>query len=299
MPHRPYSLPALSQLSTFEAAARHLSFKRAAQELNVTPGAISHQVRALETDLGLAMFDRVHRGVELTEPGERLFRGLRGAFLDLSTLLDDLRGQAGRNGLTIGATTAMSSLWLMPAILRFWRSYPDIAINQVVSDTLDFAPPGPDLIISYGLYEAPGYRGLPLFRDTLVPVCAPALAKAHSPKTLQDLAAMPLIHLDAPDKRWTSWSRWFSDQGHKGGLRRGITVNNYTIALQAAQDGMGMVLGWRQLVHAFLSRGDLVAFDAFTTPAPTSFFLSRNLSSAQAEDAQALERWILDIPQMS
>ena len=103
---------------------------------------------------------------------------------------------------------------------------------------------------------------------------------------------MPLIHLDAPDRRWTSWALWFAEMGHSGALRRGITVNNYMIALQAAQDGAGMVLGWRRLVAPLLDSGALVGFDGFSQPAPTSFFLSRS-SQTSGADLDDLAEWIL------
>ena len=239
MSRRFYNLPPLTSLAALEAAARHLSFKRAAEELNVTPGAISHQVRALETEIGTKLFNRVHRGVELTEAGEHLFRTVRAAFQDISNRTDALRNQTVRSGVTVGATTAMSALWLTPALSQFWREHPDVRVNQVVSDTLEFGAVQPELVISYGAHRASNYTGTPLFRDTLRPVCAPALAERHAPRSIEDLAAMPLIHLDAPDRRWTSWALWFEEQGYNGPLRRGIVVNNYMIALQAAEDGSG------------------------------------------------------------
>lgn len=292
MSRKVYNLPPLTAITAFEAAARHLSFKLAAEELNVTPGAISHQIKALETELDLPLFDRRHRGVELTDAGDRLFRVVRGAFLDMSAMLDTLRGATQRNGVTVGATTAMSSLWLTPAISGFWRNWPDMRINQVVSDTLYFGQTTPDLVISYGPYPQPQFKGQPLFRDVLMPVCSPALAERHAPDTIEALAGMPLIHMDVPDTRWTGWRRWFEELGHKAPLRRGVTFNNYMIALQAAQDDVGMVLGWQRLVSPLLRSGALVAFDRFAIPAPTSFFLSRNLSIGDDPNVDALADWI-------
>jgi DNA-binding transcriptional LysR family regulator len=94
--------------------------------------------------------------------------------------------------------------------------------------------------------------------------------------TLEELAALPLIHLDAPDKRWTTWASWFAELGYTGKLRRGIKVNNYMIALQAAQDDAGLVLGWHHLVSPLLQSGALISLNAFSIPAPTSFFLSQS-----------------------
>ena len=294
MSARHYNLPPLKSLAAFEAAARHMSFKRAADELNVTPGAVSHQIKALEGDLGQELFQRVHRGVALTSAGEQLFRAMRGAFLEISETLRDLRGRSHAMGVTIGATTAMSALWLTPAISRFWREHPDVRINQVVSDVLDFGSVWPELVISYGPYDEMRYSGAPLFRDILIPVCSPELAQSYRPQSINDLAAMPLVRLDAPDARWTGWEQWFAECGYKGPIRRGIKVNNYMIALQAAQDGVGLVLGWRKLISPFVLNETLVSFDEYAVPAPTSFFLSRNDLATATADIDALWAWIRD-----
>ncbi len=287
-----YNLPPLTSLAAFECAARHLSFKAAATELGVTPGAVSHQVKSLETELNIVLFNRVHRGVELTDAGERLAERMAAAFFDISGVLQTLREQPENSGVTVGATTAMSSLWLTPSILRYWRSHPEQKVNQIVSDTLEFGAKVPDLVISYGPFNHPGFANAPLFRDQLVPVCSAKLAKDTTPTTLEELAALPLIHLDAPDKRWTSWATWFAELGYSGALRRGIKVNNYMIALQAAQDEAGMVLGWKHLVSPLLDNGSLVSLDAFSIPAPTSFFLSYNDQLAADDNLQSLKHWI-------
>ena len=198
MSRRFYNLPPLTGLAALEAAARHQSFKRAAEELNVTPGAVSHQIRGLEDELGVPLFQRIHRGVELTEDGERLFRVVRGAFLDISAQTDALRHRGQKDSVTIGATTAMSALWLTPAVSRFWRDHPGLRVNQIVSDMLDFGLATPELVLSYGPYKEAHYQGTPLFRDTLIPVMSPSLAKTHQPDSIEDLANMPLIHLTRP-----------------------------------------------------------------------------------------------------
>ena len=118
-------------------------------------------------------------------------------------------------------------------------------------------------------------------------------------KALADVAAMPLIHLDAPDRRWTSWALWFAEMGYGGALRRGVKVNNYMIALQAAQDSVGLVLGWKRLVAPLLRTGALVSIDAFQIPAPTSFFLSTATQSNAAPGTQDLAQWIVSTAQVS
>ena len=287
-----YNLPPLTSLTAFECAARHLSFKVAATELGVTPGAVSHQVKALEAELGVRLFDRVHRGVELTDAGRLLADRIASAFLDVADALAEVRPQNHRTGVTVGATTATSSLWLTPAIMQYWRTHPEVKVNQVVSDTLEFGHTVPELVISYGPYNHPGYTGTPLFRDTLLPVCSKPFAAQHAHATLEELAALPLIHLDAPDKRWTTWASWFAELGYTGKLRRGIKVNNYMIALQAAQDDAGLVLGWHHLVSPLLQSGALISLNAFSIPAPTSFFLSQSQQQTTQENLHSLHHWI-------
>ena len=134
MTRRHYSLPPLTTLSSFEAAARKLSFKDAATELNVTPGAVSHQIKALEGELGVALFDRKHRGVDLTPHGLKLFHSLERSFLDISRVLAQIQRSAEDTSVSVAATTAVSSLWLTPRITRFWKEHGNVAVNQVVSD---------------------------------------------------------------------------------------------------------------------------------------------------------------------
>lgn len=293
MSRRPYHLPPLTALSAFEAAARHQSFKQAAQELNVTPGAISHQIRGLEAELGMALFHRVHRGIVLTEQGTQVFRVIRNSFVDISGVLAQLRSGGDETTVTIGATSAMSSYWLTPAISRFWRAHPEVRVNQVVSDKLDHASAVHDLAIGYGPIEDGAFDNTPLFRDTLVPVASPELAATLADPSPEALAAMPLIHLDAPDINWTTWERWFSEVGYTGPLRRGRRVNNYLIALQAAQDGVGMVLGWERLIAPVLATGRVQVVGQIRLPAPTAFFLGRDRRAAGKSGAEILYQWLL------
>ena len=145
-----YDLPPMTTLVAFEAAARHGSFKTAAAELNVTPGAVSRQIKALEGELGGALFERVQRGVMLTEDGQDLFTAVQGAFSAMSRSLAQIKRADTERAITVAATTAVSALWLTPRVTRFWRERPEIRVNQIVSDAR-VEGSGPDLIIEYGL----------------------------------------------------------------------------------------------------------------------------------------------------
>ena len=153
MSRRYYKLPPLTSLATFETAARHRSFKGAAEELGVTPGAVSHQIKFLETELGLSLFDRKHHGNNLTDHGESLFAVLQSSFTAVSSTLANLRRSANDKEVTISATTAVSGLWLTPRLSQFWRKHPEIPVNQHVTDNPDSQGIAVDLKICYGYVE--------------------------------------------------------------------------------------------------------------------------------------------------
>ena len=237
MSNGPYELPPASSLISFEAAARHISFKAAAAELNVTPAAISHQVKALESELNCALFRRHHRGVELTESGAYLLVALQRGFEGISEALQQLRSQYDRPGVTIRSSTAVSSLWLTPRLAQFWKQYGHISVTQVVTD-LGFESTKCDLSICYGDASAQKGRSHVLFRDRIMALGSPRFQKDHNIESVGQLAAAPLIHLDAPGTGWTDWREWTNQMGYDGSLNSVHRVNNYTIALQAAQDDM-------------------------------------------------------------
>lgn len=293
MARKHYDLPPLTALAAFEAAARRGSFKDAAVELNVTPGAVSHQIKALERELGVVLFIRRHRGVTLTEQGTTLFHALESSFSRISTVLTRLRRAADETAVTIAATTAVSSLWLTPRLTTFWKAHGGIAVNQQLSDRPERSAVFADLHIRYGDIEAENAVTFPLFRDELVPVCSPAFAAEHPRADLQSLAQMPLIHPDADDITWTTWRTWFSQLHYDGDIAKGLRVNNYTIALQAARDDMGVVLGWRRLVQPFLERRVLVTLGVYRIAAPASFYIVSDPDDLITANARLLRDWLL------
>ncbi|MCR9212881.1 MAG: LysR substrate-binding domain-containing protein [Proteobacteria bacterium] len=293
MARRHYNLPPLTTLASFEVAARHLSFKVAARELNVTPGAVSHQIKALENDLGIQLFERIHRGVSLTEHGEKLYSALQQSFNDISETLSYIRRAASGNSVTISATTAVSALWLTPRLAGFWKAHGEIPINQLLSD---HPPPQGqivDLSIKYGASRGPNKISHKLFSDSLTPVCSPEFAKDGSSLSLADLARQPLIHVDADDKSWTTWESWFRELGYRGDIATGLHVNNYMIALQAAEDGAGIVLGWQQLIRPLLEQRKLASFGRHSLEAPHSFYLIMETDDRLPHSARITRDWLL------
>ncbi|GAB5469015.1 MAG: LysR substrate-binding domain-containing protein [Rhodospirillales bacterium] len=294
MARKHYNLPPLTSLAVFEAAARHGSFKRAAVELNVTPSAVSHQIKALEQEVGLALFLRGAGGSRLTAAGEELENVLARSFTQTAAVLDRLRRQHSAPSVTVGATTAMASLWLMPRITRFWRDHPTLKVNQQASD-LEMPPglPQLDLRLRYGSGVWEGESTALLFHDRVAPVCSPEFAAAHPVADLADLARLPLIHMEGANPLWLTWPQWFLALDYRGPVDQGVTVNNHTIALQAAQDGNGLTLGWLAMIAPLLRRGLLQQIGNAVLPAPGSFYLTWRRDRLLSPQAQTLRDWLL------
>ena len=290
-----YGLPPATALVVFEAAARHASFKVAAAELGVTPGAVSHQIKALELGLGVALFERRPRGVALTGAGETLFRALESGFTRVADALARIRHERGGRAVTVTASTAVSSLWLTPRLTRFWKAHPDVAVTQHVSDSVDDPLVPVDLRIAYEPDTLPAHGAVTLHRDTLLPLCSPAFAAAHPVGTLDALAALPLMHLDAHAGHWTSWRDWFAALGFDGPIGGGRHVNNYAIALQCARDDVGVVLGWRRLVEPLRERGHLVPLGPYELPAPASLRVRHAGEETEpTAEARLLHGWLVE-----
>lgn len=294
MVRRYYDLPSLTALAAFEAAARHLSLKRAAEELNVTPGAVSRQVKALEADAGCALFLRRPRGVELTEEGEALYATLGRSFGQIAETYHRLQSTARTLSVTIGATTAFASMWLMPRLGAFWRAHQDITMNHAISDNpKELRTAAVDLRIRYGDGVWPDETSLLLFGDYLYPVCGPAFAAEAEVSKPEDLLALPLLRLSGVDTNWTDWEEWLRRAGVAGKPRSGRSFTNYVIALQAAQDDQGVALGWHSLVAPLVAEGKLSRLGDVEIPAPGAFYVTWNASRDLSPEAVALRDWLV------
>lgn len=251
-------LPPLSALRAFEAAARHGSFKQAAQELAVTPTAVSHQIRALEEHMALALFERRTRQVVLTDAGAALYPVLRNGFDAFADVVERLTRRRSRAQVTISATVAFTARWLVPRVAAFRAQHPNIDLQlQASDDVVDLDAAGVDMAIRYGAGPYPGYAVAPLFADRFAPVCNPML-KVES---VADLAARPLIafqwrrrHPDNP-----TWSRWFAEAGlPESEEPPALRFSDESHAIQAAVAGQGIALVSLALVRDELDSGHLV-----------------------------------------
>ncbi len=253
------SLP-LTALRAFESASRLLSFKAAAEELSVTPTAISHQVRALEDWLGVALFERLPRQVRLTEGGERLFRSLHGALLEVAQSVDTLRPQRSGSSLTLSTTAAFAALWLVPRLGRFYAQHPDINVRlDTHCEVIDLHQDASvDLVLRYSLDDYPNLYGLCLFDESFGVYGSPeqvALAARRTPTLIS-------VHWYNSKLYAHGWQAWCAKSGENW-LNPPPAIREYDeehYALQAAIAGQGLVLASNILVSQSVASGVLVPY---------------------------------------
>ncbi len=289
MPNSRYTHLPLRALVSFEAAARLVSFKAAARELNVTPAAVSHQIKALEKDLRSTLFERHNRGVDLTEKGAYLLVSIQRGFDHVGEALDQLKSRASPAAVTIHSTTAVSSLWLTQRLASFWRAHERISVSQMVDDNARDAN-ACDLSIHYGDMSKERDPCRPLFRDTITALASPDFVVRHKIESVADLGSIPLIHLEWAENNWTTWEEWATALGYHGPLQMSHRVNNYVIALQAARDGMGAVLGWDGLTSDLVASGRLVKLLPDALPSPLDFYIA--LHSDASGQAKLVFDWL-------
>jgi LysR family glycine cleavage system transcriptional activator len=254
-------LPPLNALKAFEAIARHLSFAKAAEELHVTPAALSHQIRALEEQLGLALFHRRTRAIELTDAGRLIYPGLHAGFESVRNAIGQLERGRDANVLVISATTGLTAKWLMPRLWRFLHAHPDIDARISASMKLaDFETDGVDVAIRLSKQSFPGLHVERLFDDSVLPVCSPRLIE-QGLRSAADLPRFPLIHYDIPTSMYAPplWADWFAIAGLQGiDATRGLKVNVADHALDAAVAGAGVSLSFKLIASDDVHAGRLV-----------------------------------------
>lgn len=288
------ALPPLTALIAFEAAARLSSFSRAATELGVTQAAVSRQIKALEDDLGLPLFRRLHRRVELTEAGATLASRLARAFNDVAGTIAELRRSAGAE-LVVAATLAFSQFRLLPRLSAFRLAHPDLRLRLVAQDEpVDLARDGVDVAIRYGMGTWSDGEAHFLHDDRVVLVASPAFLARHGPvESLEAVIAAPLIGYDVPDPSWMRWGDWLAACGRPGPAPvPAFRCNHYTDAISAALAGEGITLGWRWLVDRSLALGTLVQVTNAQVVPDGGYYAVTPASRTPKPGALALAQWL-------
>jgi len=294
MVRRHYDLPSLNALAAFEAAARHLSLTRAATELSVTPGAVSKQVKALEDQIGRPLFLRLHRALELTPEGHAVYQSLKDAFERVSGTIRQVGLSGSPRSVSIGTTMAFAQLWLMPRLGGFWTAHQDIVLDHIISDrTHEPNRAGIDLRVRYGDGSFTDETATLLFGDRIIAVAAPSFLARQKVRGVQDLSGLPLLSVEGVDWTWTTWADFLKTAGaphRKLNVRR---FNSYVIALQAAQAGQGVALGWMSLVKPLIAKKLLVKASPADIAAPQSFYLTWPARQPLRPEAEILRDWLL------
>ncbi|MEM7428816.1 MAG: transcriptional regulator GcvA [Pseudomonadota bacterium] len=292
------ALPPLNALKAFEAAGRHLSFTRAAAELNVTPAAISHQIKALEELLGVPLFRRLPRALRLTNAGQAALPQIRDGFEALARGVEQMRAHVESSLLTVSVSPSLGAMWLVPRLERFRNLHPDIEIRLDGTDRLaDVARGEADVALRYGPGGYTGVRADYLFGQSNTPVCSPALQGGEHPlRTPEDLRYHTLLHVDWKDAR-ASWRMWLM----AAGLRdiepsRGPLFTVEGMAVEAAIDGQGVALIGDVLAADHLAAGRLVRPFArhLDTPLSFAFYLLSAKDLGEQPRVKAFRNWLLE-----
>ena len=285
----PRRLPQLNALKAFEAAARHISFTRAAEELCVTQGAVSHQVKALESELGVKLFNRERQRLIITDAGRDYLAVVRDAFDRIAMGTERLVQRQSSGMLTVSTSPDFAAKWLVHRLGRFAEIHPEIDLR--VSGTLqhvDFAREDVDIAVRHGDGHWPGLHVTQLCTEHLFAVCSPALAS--NLKQPSDMLKLPLLHLD--DR--VAWSEWFNAAGVIGpDVLHGPILNRASMLIDAAADGQGVALARTTLAAWDLIHGRLVRPFPIQVPLSKSYWIVCPKASANLPKLVAFREWLV------
>jgi len=291
-------LPALDLLKGFDAAARHLSFTRAGEELFLTQSALSRQMQTLEEQLGAPLFERRHRALRLTEAGQVLQVAAKSVLDELTHAVAKIRRERSVQPLTISTAIPFAALWLLPRLPRFRERHPEVDVFISADNRiLDLDRERIDLAVRYCPDSLAPRDALRLFGERLQPVCSPALASdpARPLKQPEDLARHVLLNLEDDRGRfpWLNWTQWFAAIGvpepKPAGLLR---FNQYDLLVRAAIDGQGVALGRSPLIDQLVAKGTLVAPFRGKHATSRAYFIVRAAQAAWRPEAQAFVDWL-------
>ena len=287
-------LPSLNGLRAFEVAARHLSFTQAANELNVTQTAVSHQIKRLEDEIGLKLFVRKNRTLALTPAAKDYLPGVRAAFQDLRLATERLMRRDDDHVLSVSTLASLAAKWLLPRLSGFQREHPEIDVRLTTSTALvDFVRDDVDAAIRFGRGPWPGLRADRLMTGELLPVCSPALASSDKPlRTPKDLTRHVLLHSDGFQD---DWRLWLTAAGVEVDLSKNhaLTFDLSFMTIQAAIDGLGIAISRRSFVENDIAAGRLVVpFDIVLSSDAGFYFVCPEANAGRPKIA-AFRDWLL------
>lgn len=295
MHNRHWEVPPLELLLAFEAAARHLSFTKAAGELFLTQSAVSRQIQALEENLGAKLFERRTRALLLTEAGQRYAQVTQSILAELQEATQKLKGAAAARTVTVTTTPGFASLWLIPRLNDYLQANRGVDVRISASyETANLERDGVDLAIRYAADdETTGQK--PLFEEAVIPVCSPALANdpARPLREPEDLAKHVLLHMEDARASWIEWYIWLHAHGLRDITPAGaLHYNQYDQLVQAAVSGQGVALGRLPLLRRMLRDKQLVAPFKKSVVSERGYYVIRSARTGRNKDVAAFEAWL-------
>jgi DNA-binding transcriptional LysR family regulator len=283
-------MPSLDLLQGFEAAARHLSFTKAGEELFLTQSAVSRQIKELEDQLGVPLFHRRHRALALTDAGQQFYAAAAQVLTTMRTATSRLKAESGRRPLSVTTTHSFAALWLIPRLASFTRTHPGVDV-RITADTRvqDLDRDGLDVAIRHGPASLAGPNAVRLFGERVFPVCSPKLLKKNPLREPADLKNHCLLQYDDPDVRhpWLHWKTWLEVAGIPDLRPVGtLSFSGFEQIIPAAVAGHGVALGRSPLVKDLLATKELVApFKTSADPARAYFAITSKTAAARPEVA--------------
>lgn len=290
------ALPALDLLIGFEAAARHLSFTKAGEELFLTQSAISRQIKELEASLGVALFQRRHRALVLTEAGQQFYAASAQVLTTMRAATERLRAQTGKRSVSLTTTHSFAALWLIPRLAGFTRAHPGVDVRITAETRVqDLERDGLDIAIRHGPASLAGRNAVRLMGEKVFPVCSPQLLEKKPLDKPSDLKNHVLLQYDDPEGRhpWLHWKTWLEVEGIADLRPAGtLSFSGYEQIIPAALAGHGVALGRTPLVKDLVSSGELVAPFRSTADPARAYYAILSPSAAARPEAIAFLEWL-------
>ena len=284
------STASLNSLQTFEAAARHKSYSLAAQELNITHSAVSQQMRTLENALGVALFERKARQMQLTSQGQQLLKQIQPALRQIQRALHQVKSERAAPAIKVATLQSFATFWLLPRLGKFQATHPNLAIHiQAAIGLVNLEKTKTDIAIRFGLGKWEGYDAEKLLDDQLYPVCSPHFNKGRLPSTPQQLKKHRILCVEH-GREWQNWGHCAGIDIHQFKVESHLSDSN--LMLTAAMAGQGIAVARHSLVEAEIAAGNLVRLFDIVAPSDYSYYLVTPAGAPKSEDLLAFAEWL-------
>ena len=286
----------------FESAARHLNFTSAANELQQSQPAVSHSIRVLEKQLETPLFKRLHRGVQLTQEGQLLFEAVTNGVDTIGQVLEFIQSDTSKDNIvTLSLSTATATYGILPKMGEFKRKHPDIILHFNTHDTDELlGKEDADLIIPLGYVDSTKQFHIWHLTDEIIfPVCSPSylesLDNSSSKRTLEDIVTLSLIHLEERYQKRMSWQQWFEHFGISNKqINSGTRFNDYSVVIQTALEGQGVILGWQHIVQPLIEQGRLLRLGSEVIQTDISFNILAPRKPELSQATTIFKDWLIN-----